>query len=235
MSKTGISLFSAHTAHFRTEVRKAATYTVLATDERVQMNATFTATLPVISTFVGSTNSKKVYSFENVSTAANNFIATVAAGTGNTIGGRASIELRVGEKLVIDCTETETDWAIIWPNPIPAGIRNLITLTATTSGTAVQNLVDASGSAVVGVIVGIQTDAQDTFAGDIVVKNTNGTVATIAKSTTAGLSVSAVALTTPTLALGDLLTVESSTTNGNARVFVTVSTQQLTAIGSVTI
>jgi hypothetical protein len=235
MSKTGISLFSALTAHFRSTARKTATYTVLATDERIQANGTFTSTLPVISTFVGSTASKKLYSFENVSNYTNNYQATIAAGTGNTIGGRANIVLKPGEKMVISTTETDTDWEILYPSPLAPGIRNFVTLVAETSDTTAINVIDASGCPVVGTIVSVVSYALNATAANILVKNTNGTVCTIAKGTSAGAAVSATDLTTPTMAVGDLLTVESSATNGTSRVEIVLSTQQMIASGSVSI
>ena len=228
MSKTGISLFTNLATNFRAVVRKAAAYTVLLADEKVEINGAYTMTLFVISTMVGTNTSKKLLMFKNVHATA---VGTVAAGTGNTIGGRASIGLKPGESLIISASETDTDWEILWPSPLPAGLRNIITLVATTSGTTAQHLIDADGCPVVGEVVDIIATAQDTFAGNIAIKNTNGTIATIAKSTTAGLPVGATTLTTPQMAVDDLLTVESDSTNGNARVRVYLSVQTLTVDG----
>jgi hypothetical protein len=231
MSKTGIDLFSRLVANVRAYVTKTAGYTVALTDEYVKVNATVTMTLPVLSTLVGTTSSRKLYFFENVSSAANGYVATIAAGSGNTIASRASVALRVGEKLIIAAGETDTDWEILWPSPLAPAIRNIVCLVATTDGTTAKHFVDASGCPVVGEIVDIVATAQDTFAGNILIKNTNGTIATIAKSTTAGVPIGAAALTTPSMASGDLLTVESDSTNGNCRVRVYLSTQTLTANG----
>ena len=231
MSKTGIDLFTSLVANVRAMITKTAGYTVLVTDEYIKVNATVTMTLPVLSTLIGTTASRKLYFFENISTAANGFLATIAAGSGNTIGGRASIALRVGEKLIVAASETETDWEILWPSPMAPAIRNVQVIIATTSGTTVINAIDASGCPIVGEVVEIVAEAQDTFAGNIVVKNTNGTIATIAKSTSAGFPMSATALTTPSMAKGDLLTIESSSTNGNARVRIYLSVQTLTVDG----
>lgn len=228
MSKTGISLFTDLVQNFRNAARKAANYTVLLADEKVEINGAYTMTLPVISTMQGTTTSKKLLYFENVHATA---VGTITAGSGNTLGGRASIGIKPGEKLIIAASETDTDWEILWPSPMPAGLRNIITLIATTSGTTAQNVIDATGCPVVGEVVGIVAEAQDTFAGNIAIKNTNGTIATIAKSTTAGLSVAATTLTTPQMAIDDLLTVESDSTNGNARVRIYLSCQTLTVDG----
>ena len=229
MSKTGIDLFTTLAANVRNMVQKAATYTALITDEYIKGNATFTCTLPVISTFVGTTASRKLFFFENVSTAANGYVFTIAAGSGNTIVGRASIALQVGEKLIIACSETDTDWEVIYPSPMAPGIRNNFVLIATTSDTTAINVIDASGCPVAGIITSVVSYAQNATAANILVKNTNGTVCTIAKGTSAGGAVSATDLTTPTMAIGDLLTVESSATNGTSRVEIVISTQTLTA------
>ena len=231
MSKTGIDLFTSLARNVRTAVRKAAAYTVLATDELVQVNGTYTMTLPVISTLIGTTASKKVLFFENVSSAANGYVATIAAGSGNTVGGRASITLYPGEKLAISTTETDTDWEILYPSPMPPAVRNFVTFVRETSGTDAQNVVDASGCPVAGQIVSVISYALNGTAANILVKNANTTVCTIAKGTSAGAGVSATDLTQPTMAVGDLLTVESSATDGTSRVHIVISTQQMTANG----
>jgi len=226
MSKSGISMFADLTQNFRAITTKAENYTVLATDEKVNINGAYTMTLFVLSTLLGTTSSKKVLGFENVHATA---VGTVAAGTGNTIGGRASIDLQPGESLIIASDEGKTDWEILWPSPIPAGLRNVITLVKETSGTTAQNVIDATGCPVVGTIVSVVSYALDATAGNILIKNTNGTVSTIAKGTDAGAAVSSTTLVTPQMAIGDLLTVESSATDGNSRVVILLSTQTLTS------
>lgn len=228
MSKTGIDLFTKLGGNARTFTTYTANATVAAADEYVKGNATCTLTLPVISTFIGTTQSKKLYFFENVSTAANGYVLTIAAGSANTVGNRSTITLNPGEKLVISTSETDTDWNIVWPNPVPVGIRNYVTLMATTSDTTAVNVVDASGCPVVGQIVSVVSYAQNATAANILVKNANGTVCTIAKGTSAGGAVSATDLSSPTMAVGDLLTVESSATNGTSRVEIVISCQEMT-------
>lgn len=224
----GISDFVTDVFAHRISVTKAVAYTVLATDELVNINGAYTMTLPVLSTLQGTTYSSKTYKFANVHATA---VGTVAAGTGNTIGGRSAINLKPGEHIIITGSATGTDWRIDRPFPLAPAIRNIVTLVCETSGTTAQNVIDASGSPVVGEIVSIVSLAQDATAANILIKNTNGTVSTIAKGTTAGAAVSATTLTTPNLAVGDLLTVESSATNGNSRVVILVSTQTLTKNG----
>lgn len=227
--KSGITLFSTLAANVRDIKTKTSAYTLTKDDEHIKVNATATITLPVCTTLQGTTASKKVYLLENVSNTTNNYIATIAAGSGNTIGGRSTIALRVGEKIVISATETDTDWTINDPAPLAPGIRNVVTLVAETNDTAAVNLVDASGCPVAGVIVSAVSYAKNATDANILVKNTNGTVCTIAKGTTAGAAVSATDLSAPTVAVGDLLTVESSVTNGTSRVVVLLSTLQMTA------
>jgi hypothetical protein len=231
MSKTGIDLFTTLAANCRTFQYETSTYTVLTTDDYIKGNGTFTATLPPLSSYVGTTNSKPMVFFENVSTAANGYVLTVAPGTGNTIGGRTSISLNPGEKICIAASETDTDWTIAYPSPLAAGIRNNIVLVATTNDTTAINVIDAAGCPVAGQIVSVVSYAQNATAANILVKNANGTVCTIAKGTSAGGAVSATDLTTPTMAVGDLLTVESSVTNGTSRVEIVISTQTLTVNG----
>ncbi|HEY6019181.1 MAG TPA: hypothetical protein VIY48_04555 [Candidatus Paceibacterota bacterium] len=231
MGKTGIDLFTSLAANVRSITTQTTTYTVLSTDEYVKGNGTFTATLPVISTLIGTTFSKKLYFLENISSAANAYILTVSAGSGNTIGGRSTITLQPGEKMAISATETDTDWEILFPSPMPPAVRNNFVVVATTSDTTAVNAIDASGCPVVGQIVSVVSYAQNATAANILVKNANGTVCTIAKGTAAGGAVSATDLSAPTMAVGDLLTVESSATNGTSRVEIVISTQTLTANG----
>lgn len=228
MPKTGISLFTALAQHFRKVVRKAAAYTVLFTDEKVEINGAYTMTLPVLSTGIGTTMGERMLFFKNVHATA---VGIVAAGSGNTIGGRASISLQPNEVVIIGAMCCDTDWEILYPAPMAAGVRNIINLVAETSGTTPINVIDATGCPVVGTIVSIVSNALDATAGNILIKNTNGTVSTIAKGTAAGVPVSATTLTTPQMAVGDLLTVESSATNGNSRVHIFLSTQQMTVNG----
>lgn len=224
----GLKDFTSNTSAFRTIVTKAAAYTVLSTDEYIQINGAYTMTLPVLSTLQGTTYHKKTYTFKNVHATS---VGTVAPGTGDTIGGRTSISLQPGETLVISGSEAGTDWNINSPFPLAPGIRNFVTLVATTSGTTAQQFVDSGGCPVVGVIVDVTATALDTNAGNITVKNTTDTVCAFAKSTTAGVVTGATTLTTPQMAVGDTLTVESSTTNGNAIVRLILSTQTLTNKG----
>ena len=232
MGKTGIDLFTSIVANMRAIVTAVANYTVLATDEYVKMNATATVTLPVLSTYQGTTKSRSFLVIENVSTAANNYITTVSAGTGNTIGGRASISLRVGEKVMIAADETQTDWEIMYPSPMAPGVRNnVVLIVGCAQTTAPQNLVDASGSPVAGIIVSALSMSGDTTASNVIIKNGNGTVCTIAKGTYVGYCISATSLNLPTVAVGDALTAEMSDATATARVEVILSTQTLTANG----
>ncbi len=224
MSKSGISLFSTLTQNFRVMATKVAAYTVTLLDEMININGAYTMTLPVISTMQGTNTSNKVLGFKNVHATA---VGTVTAGTGNTIGGRASISLQPGESLVISTNEAATDWEIVFPSPMAAGLRNNIVLVADTSDTTAVNVIDATGCPVVGKIVSVTSHSQNATEANILVKNTNGTVCTIAKGTAAGASVSATTLVTPQMAVGDLLTVESSVTNGTSRVVIVLSTQSM--------
>lgn len=227
--KTGIGLFSQLTQNFKAVVTKAAAYSVLIADELVNINGTYTMTLYDIAvTLAGSNYSEKLIGFKNVHATA---VGTVAAATGNTIGGRASIALQPGESILIKGKIGSTDWEIVSPSPMPAGVRNIIPLVVVTNGTTPVNVVDASGCPVTGLIVNVQTCSQDASAGNVTVTNANGTVTTIAKGTYVGTLVGVTGtMTTPQMTAGDPLTVVCDGT-GNARVTIMLSTQQLTING----
>lgn len=218
----GISNFAGETFNFNAVLVKAANYTVLLADEQINTNGAYTMTLPVISTMKGTYQSQKAYKFTNIHATAT---ATISAGTGNTINGRASIALRAGESLIIKAGECDTAWTICDPYPIPVGIRNLVLLHASTNGTTPVNLIDASGSTVVGMIVDIDICNCDATAGNIITKVGNTAVSTVAKGTTANWRAGATTIDAHKIAVGDTLTVESSST-GNALVKVLVATQK---------
>jgi hypothetical protein len=213
--------FLGHTYNFRSVITKAASYTVLGTDELVQINGAYTMTLPVLSTLKGTMNTSKLLAFQNVGTAT----GTVAAGSGNTINGKASFPLQPNEWLIITANAVDTDWTIVQPYPVPALLRQPFNMVVSTSGTTAQNVVDATGAPADINITAILTVALDTNAGNIVVKNGTNTVATIAKSTTAGLMVAAASLANAGVTKGSTFTAESDSTNGNASVIILGTTQ----------
>lgn len=71
-------------------------------------------------------------------------------------------------------------------------------------------------------ITGIYLISDDTTAGNITIADTAGTVATIAKGTTAGVMTGASSLANTSVSVGNTLTVVSSSA-GNATVFITYS------------
>ena len=164
MPKSGMSLFSQLAQNFRTVTRKAAAYTVTLADEKIEINGAYTMTLPVLSTFIGTTTGEKLYFFKNVHATA---VGTIAAGSGNTVGGRASITIQPGEVAIVGAFGSGTDWEILWPSPTPAGLRNNVVLVAETSGTTPVNVIDATGCPVVGVVTSIKSCALDANAANI--------------------------------------------------------------------
>jgi hypothetical protein len=214
----------------RSVVSKSAAYTLLVTDEQVILtgSSAVTFTLPAMDSIAQQVVENKLFLLTNNSTA----ILTINPGTNGvtgaaqTIGGRSSLALNPNEQVVVYSQLNKTDWQIQqWP--IPAERRNLVPLVALTNGTVGVNLVDASGAGLAGTIVGILAIAQDTNAGNITVTNGTNTVATIAKSTTAGVPVGDAGLSNANVAAGAVLTAQSSTTNGNAKVIVFFSAQTL--------
>jgi hypothetical protein len=92
------------------------------------------------------------------------------------------------------------------------------TIVADTSGTDPVTVVTAPVAMTIKSVTAI---AQDTNAGNMVLKNGTDTVATFAKSTTAGLMTGEEgALTNAAVSAAAAVTIESSTTNGDGRVHV---------------
>ena len=88
-----------------------------------------------------------------------------------------------------------------------------------TTGTTPVN-VFGNPSGVAGTILSVSVTALDATAGNIVVKDTAGTVATVAKGTTVGVTTGATTIANAAFTAAGILTVESSTA-GNAIVTIT--------------
>lgn len=91
---------------------------------------------------------------------------------------------------------------------------------ADTNGTTPVNVFGAGGAPVALTVTSVVSIAQDTTAGNIVLKQAANTVATIAKGTTSGAMVGATTLANAAYAAADVCTVESSSA-GNSRVLIT--------------
>ncbi len=220
----GLKDFIKETYHPTTIVTKAADYTVLLTDELVKINhsSAVTMTLPIISTMQGTTTHKKTYKFSNEGTA----LSVVAAGSGNTIGGRSQITLRPGESIIITAHEADTDWTIDSPYPMPNTLRMPFSVAVDTNGTTAVNVFDEDGAPADLEVTAVIAIAKDTNAGNMILKQGTNTVASFAKSTTAGaVTGEDGALANQYYAKGDVMTVESSTTNGDGRIIVTGTMQ----------
>ena len=145
----GLSDFTTQTPSYRTIVRKAATYTVLATDEYIQVNGAYTMTLPALDSFQGTTYHAKTYTFENIHATAD---ATISPGTSavtavaDTIASKTSYIVKPGEKIVIRGNESALDWKLVSPTPTPALIRVPFTTVVATAGTVAQNIFSADGA-----------------------------------------------------------------------------------------
>jgi len=95
------------------------------------------------------------------------------------------------------------------------------TVAADTNGTTAVSVFGASGLDTAITITGVFLVSQDTTAGNITVENPAATVVcTIAKGTSAGVTVGATTLSNTTVAAGTNVVVDSSSA-GNARVFIT--------------
>jgi hypothetical protein len=133
----------------RVIVRKAAAYTVLATDELIQVNGTYTMTLPALDSFQGTSSHKKAYKFQNVHATAT---ATIAPGTSaitgaaDTIQGKTSITLLPNESIVLEGSEGATSWTIMSPSTFPSLIRVPFAVVVAATGTTAANVFDADGA-----------------------------------------------------------------------------------------
>lgn len=225
----GLSDFQTYEFNPRIITSKAAAYTVLTTDEWLIMTGATARifTLPGLDALASITTKFKAYKFTNDGTAN----LTIDGGTNGTtsgdqtIGGKTILTVRPGLSVILRGKPNATDWEIVFPTPFPKALEQTVMLVGTTSGTVAVNLVDADGAPCNMTILTVVAVAQDTNAGNITVVNGTDTVVTIAKSATAGLPVGEAALTYPKVTKGNILTVESSTTNGNAKVIVIAAGQ----------
>ena len=187
-------------SNFRTKIRKAASYTLLVSDEYVEMNGTYTATLPVIkTTFDGTLMKDKMYVIENVGTTT----VTVSPGTGNTINGTTVYYLYAnGDKIMVKINTNRTDWDIVYPRPLitNTSIKDATitgkksnaglfysAVAVTTNGTTAVNVFSSAGAPCAMTITGVIAVAKDTIAGNISITNGTLTVCSFAKSATAGI------------------------------------------------
>lgn len=97
------------------------------------------------------------------------------------------------------------------------------TVAVATNGTTAVNVFGAGGAPCPLTVTSVTTNALDTTAGNITLKQAANTVVTIAKSATAGTLVGNGALSNATYAAGDVCTVVSSSA-GNATVIITFTT-----------
>lgn len=95
-----------------------------------------------------------------------------------------------------------------------------LTVSADTNGTTPVNVFGAGGAPTALVVKSVVSVAQDTTAGNIILKQAANTVCTIAKGTTSGALVGATTISNATYAAADVCTVESSSA-GNSRVLIT--------------
>ena len=190
MSNTaGLKIFTTEDFAYRNVITKAGTYTVLAADELVQVNGTYTMTLPPLNSLAALLTKKKAYKFKNIHATAT---ATIQPGTNtitgvaDTINGKALFSLMPNESIIITGTETGTDWTIQSPYPQPAMTRVPFNWVASTSGTTAVNIFDANGAPANIDITAIITIATVTLAGTATVLNGTDTVLALAKSTSIG-------------------------------------------------
>jgi hypothetical protein len=146
---SGLKDFTTLAPAYRAIIRKAATYTVLATDEYVQINGTYTMTLPALDSLQGTTYHKKAFYFENIHATSDATIqpgTSAVTGTADTIEGKALYTLKPNEIIVISGSEAGTDWKIGSPTPQPALTRVYWSVVVAHNGSAAVNVFDANGA-----------------------------------------------------------------------------------------
>lgn len=220
---------------------KTASYTALMTDDEIRVNGAYTVTLPVISTMSDYQKGAKTLKIKNINSTTVTTV-TITAGTGDTIedgssAGASSIYLYANDDYVILEADIFTkQWKRRYPKPQITDVhrkdgeitgeklsldKHYFTTATVTSGTTAQNVFGSAGAPDHMTIVTAFCIAQDTNAGNIVIKNGTNTVATFAKQTTAGyMQGEDGSLANTSVAAAATCTVESSTTNGNGMVVI---------------
>lgn len=208
----GLKAFTASAFSPRTIQQKAANYTALLADDQVVATTAITVTLPVISTMIGGSVSKKTFKL----TAAAAYNLTVSPGSGNTVGGLASYTVLPNTYIIIEAEAGKSDWEVIYPdNSGVVGGRDIKTVVATTNGTTAVNVWSSAGAPVALTVVSFECIAADATASNISLQNGTATVASVAKGTTANAVVGEETLANTAVAKGATFTVLSSGT-GNA-------------------
>jgi hypothetical protein len=229
--------------NFTRSVSKSASYTVTTDDEHIIVTADATLTLPSIATLLPAGVGTKTYYFE---VSGSGVTITLAANSADKLNGLSSTNITLtgdGATLSITSDAVQKNWELASDMPYLGSVnlqdnavttpkinngavtgaktsltKHYPTIVADTSGTDPVTVVTAPVAMTIKSVTAI---AQDTNAGNIVVKNGTDTVATFAKSTTAGLVTGEEgALTNASVSAAAAVTVESSTTNGDGRVHV---------------
>lgn len=223
----------------RIVVSKAEAYTMLWSDDEIQVYGEYTVTLPSIGDLKDEMNSSKMIKIKNTSTST----VTISCNSLDTIedgssSGATSIYLyNQNDYVILQADLGVLQWKLVYPNPSAdasryikddsiTGIKNVDgkhyhAVSVDTNGTTAVNVFSSAGAPAAMTITGILAVAKDTTAGNISLTNGTAAVAQFAKSTTAGVCTGEDgALANTTVTSADTLTVVSSST-GNARVTIT--------------
>ena len=238
MAKTaGLKIFTTEDFSYRAVVTKAGTYTVLTSDEFVQINGAYTMTLPPLNTLATTMTKKKSYKFSNVHATADATIqpgTSTATGTADTINGKALYTLKPGESIVISGNEVGTDWDIVSPFPPPALTRVPFAVVVQSSGSATPvNVFDANGAPATLDITGVLASVVTVGSGTVnVFQQGTSSICTIAITSMssgyalAGMVISpSTALACQAVAKGAAITV-SNTGSGVFNMFIVGTMQQ---------
>lgn len=199
----------------RVEKTITTTYTATISDGHIKAGGTtdYTVTLFALSALDNEAN------FALRIQATGTGVISIVAATNETINGTNGYLINPGDDITITYDRIQKNWKV---NP---RYRTLDASTqpgckvVETNGTTAVNIFGAGGAPRALNITAVVVGAQDTTAGNIIVKNVAATVASVAKGTTTGVMTVEEAIANTAVAAGSVCTVESSSA-GNAVTFV---------------
>jgi len=195
-------------------VVKTANYTALTTDDQINISGSgVTLTLPSLLTLQGTMMQKKMYAVYNNGTT---YDITIQPGTNantnvaDTINSKATYTLKPNETIVITGYGALLDWLVSSPQTLPNLGRNYFCKAVNTNGTTAVNVFDANGAPDnIYVDLVLATAGTVTSTANITVLNATNTLVTIAKSTTAYVTMGMKPAGYQNVAKGAVMTVAS--------------------------
>ena len=226
-------VFATKTFNPRNITAETASYTVLATDEEIDITAAAASTvmtLPALNSFQQTTQQQKVYYFKNTGAYSVKIQpgTNSVTGTADTIGGKATYLLMPNENIFITGYAGLVDWLISSPTPKPALTRVPFAVVAQTAGTTATpvNVFDANGAPCNLDITEVLIDGIDVTTSVITLAQGVGgsTIAAITKGTTANAvqGAGSVLVNTQVAAGASLVVYSNVSSGGGGQAVVTI-------------